>query len=246
MATMLACKIPSEEIKQHFLDTDMSSMFSDKYAHGNMRKRLKTASMYSSHFIEDSMEEILHKYTGVRNITLSQIYDKYGTTVIMSGTNVKRVLQPVYMSRFSFPDLPAARAVRASSSIPGMFAPVQVEDMLIVDGAMADAYLLKEIQNYLDLSECLCVAADFYKKSVIPKDTKDTIMNKIYHWWYVVWRVHPINDFTKEEKQHILPVTCFDCPSPVQLLINETDKQKIYDHGITSAKRYLSGDEYHI
>jgi predicted acylesterase/phospholipase RssA len=245
-AIMLACRIPVHDIKEHFFDTDIKGLFDKKYKHERMKDNLKSMSFVSSHYIEDSMEKLLYKHTGVKNITLGQIYEKYGTVVVIGGTNLEYISQPLYMTHYTHPTLTASRAARASSSIPFIFAPVKVDESSLVDGAVVDVCVLKELQNYLDISEILCVSLDYlnmieHQEQVIKKFTRD-----IQSFFTGIWRAHPVNKFTKAEKERTIYVACHECPSTFKFSLTDEDKQKIYQRGFESVDRYFSGYEYNL
>jgi predicted acylesterase/phospholipase RssA len=244
LAVLLACRVPLDRIDAYYQQLEVKDVLGVK--HDTYIKSLKTASLRSSHFMEDSVEHILYEHTGIRNITLEQIYEKYGTTVILSGTNVNYISQPLYMSRFSHPDLSAARAARASSSIPLLFAPVRIDEFLVMDGAAVDACVIKELQHYLDISEILCMSIDYLDMVITPETVIKKCVRDVSAWFFGIYRVHPANQFTRAEKQRTIYIACIDCPSTLNFYIDGEDKKKIFQSGSDSVDRYFSDYEYYL
>jgi len=77
--------------------------------------------------IGDKIEDMIKKYTGERAFDELEIPLSIVATDLYSG------------QRYVFDRGPVYRAVRASISIPGIFRPVEMEDKLLVDGAVVDA-----------------------------------------------------------------------------------------------------------
>jgi len=219
-----------------------SGAFDDKYKH-KTSDIISRIAMYSSHYIEDVMIDLLNKYTEIENITFAQVKEKYGTTLIIPGTSTRNSLQSIYMTYETHPDTPIARAIRASSSIPLMFEPVNIGSDKLMDGGVTDAYVVKEMQNYLSLDELLFLSIDYFKLASDRISTFKKILQQSYGGLFLLWRMKGKNKFTKEEKQRMIPITCHDCPLSINFFITESDRQKIYESGIKSTELYLSGHE---
>lgn len=83
------------------------------------------------------------------NITFREFYEKTKKKFIVTGTcvNTKKV---VYFSHETTPDIRVVDAVRASSSIPLVFVPKKIENMLYIDGGCIDNYPIKLFDTCLD------------------------------------------------------------------------------------------------
>lgn len=86
--------------------------------------------------------DIVGGLSGDPAITLAAAYKLHGRKLVVSVTNVsKRRLE--YISYKSHPDWPLVLAIRASMSIPGIFAPVEINGDLYVDGGLLDNYPMR-------------------------------------------------------------------------------------------------------
>ncbi|RFU69644.1 patatin-like phospholipase family protein [Bacillus sp. V59.32b] len=97
------------------------------------------------HF-ENWIEGIIEKKTGDRSSTFKDIHDRMESDhfkeIFFQGTNVSTHL----IETFSFeksPDMPVAKAVRISMSIPFFFEAVKWKDDLYVDGGILDNYPIR-------------------------------------------------------------------------------------------------------
>ena len=89
----------------------------------------------------DSFEEWygdrIEELTGDRGITLKQIHDRYGGRLVIAVTNIdtrKLVLADFRLK----PNWSLVRTVHASMAVPGIFAPVEIDGDLYVDGGELD------------------------------------------------------------------------------------------------------------
>lgn len=83
------------------------------------------------------------------NITFGEFYEKTKKKFIVTGTciNTKKV---VYFSYETAPHIRVVDAVRASTSIPIVFVPQKIENMLYTDGGCIDNYPIKLFDHCLD------------------------------------------------------------------------------------------------
>lgn len=76
---------------------------------------------------------------GNRNITLRQVFDKFGTSVVLTGTCVDTGTTK-YLCKESDPNLPLVRAVRISAGYPCVFPMVEYQEMQWWDGGIGDNF----------------------------------------------------------------------------------------------------------
>ncbi|KAJ1449042.1 acyl transferase/acyl hydrolase/lysophospholipase [Pelagophyceae sp. CCMP2097] len=97
-------------------------------------RRLATEfGLFRGQVLEDRVEALLLRGTGLANVTFAQLRSHTGRELRVTATSVTRQ-RTVYFDADSTPDLRVALAVRASSAVPFLFAPVAIGGELFVDG----------------------------------------------------------------------------------------------------------------
>lgn len=91
--------------------------------------------MFSGEKIQQMIDELIFRKTGVNHTTFRQLYEKTGKLLRITGTSLTGGTLS-WFDKDLTPDMPVALAVRASSTIPGLFQPVEWGDHLYVDGGL--------------------------------------------------------------------------------------------------------------
>ncbi|SHJ04734.1 patatin-like phospholipase family protein [Lutispora thermophila] len=83
-----------------------------------------------------------------------------------------------YSKRYVFDKGPLWKAIRASTSIPGIFCPVEIDDMVLVDGGVVERVPANIVK---DMGADIIIAVDVCKDQSIfkPKNIFDIIMQSI-------------------------------------------------------------------
>jgi NTE family protein len=98
--------------------------------------------------------DIIGGLTGDPNITLINTYKLYKKKVTIAVVNVtKGHLE--YIDYKSNPNWPLALLVRASMSIPGIFAPVEIDGDLYIDGGTLDNYPIRAFHYQTDAGDVI-------------------------------------------------------------------------------------------
>ncbi|GJQ11244.1 hypothetical protein GpartN1_g3035.t1 [Galdieria partita] len=87
------------------------------------------------------MGQLIAKKTGNAKLTFQQLKSKYHKDLIIVATAVDSFEKMLLCAR-NYPEMEIALAVRASSSIPGIYEPVEYGNHLLVDGGLLDNYPL--------------------------------------------------------------------------------------------------------
>lgn len=95
--------------------------------------------MYNGDYFLNWYRDLLKNLTGNKDITLKEIYDKYGKQIILTATNLNE-RKTYYFNKDNYPDLSLAQAVRMSMSIPLFFVPVYYQNSYWIDGGYLDNY----------------------------------------------------------------------------------------------------------
>lgn len=155
VATLLAVHAPLEYIEKLLRETDFNEFKDNSW---NMFKNIydltEKYGWYDGNEIENFMADVLENITGDRDITLREIYEIYGSHLIITKTDV---LYPrcklIAMDWKSHPDMKVAHAVRTSSSIPLFFEAVRGEGdeagHVFVDGGVLLNFPIELLKPFL-------------------------------------------------------------------------------------------------
>lgn len=147
--TLVACRLPYETIKEIALNLDYTS-FRDSswFIPIDVYKLIYNFGWNPGDALTKIYGDILEKYVDNRLITFGQIFEKYGTTLIITSTDVGSE-STVYYSPDTHPNMPVIEAGRESSSIPVFYCPVVKDGHMYVDGAVLNSYPIEILYNYL-------------------------------------------------------------------------------------------------
>lgn len=134
----------------------------------------------------------------------------------------------------TFENGPFIDAIRASTAIPGVFAPVYKDDTVYVDGGIVDNVpfrILKEKgADVIIVVNCL----NDYKLNEIPKNTMSLVANAFMTSLDVSWKIN--KEFYKDDYD----IYCFDNTEGVYTLsTNFKDIPKILEAGKKAAEKYI-------
>jgi NTE family protein len=105
----------------------------------NMSRVLFYYSWHRGDKLEKFIGDILEKYTGNRNSTFKEIYDKFGKELIVTATNINKA-RTIYFNYKDYPDFLVRKAVRASMAIPLYFKPIIFDGDYLADGGLLNNY----------------------------------------------------------------------------------------------------------
>lgn len=119
------------------------------YAPNEEMIKLIKSLLPKNNLIDYSILSLLFNWGLIKGNKIEKIFSKmaapnFGATTIplhVVTTNLNRQAGRVF-STHSDPNMSVARAVRASMSIPGVFAPVRIDGEMYVDGGVAGNYML--------------------------------------------------------------------------------------------------------
>jgi len=100
------------------------------------------------HKIMKLLHLLFDKKTGIPNITFAQHYSKYKKKIVINGSCMSNY-KCYYFSKDNYPDMPIIQAVRISISLPFLFEPCRLDDLLFIDGGIYDNFpFYKATQEY--------------------------------------------------------------------------------------------------
>ena len=140
IATALAVGYTSSELEELLLDKNFNDFRDNSnYFALNIYNFITNYGWYRGDKLRNWVEENLFKKTGIKNITLGQILEKYGKELIIvtSDLNTRRA---VYFNPHDNPNLAVKDAIRMSASIPFFFDSFYYEGHYYMDGGILDSY----------------------------------------------------------------------------------------------------------
>jgi len=160
ISASLACKIPLDIIKEELLKVDFNSFKDDSFGYILDIVRLCSEfGWYKGDALETWFGDMLQKHVGSSEITLKEVFEKYGTFLIITTVDVNKG-KCVYMSWKTHPDLKLKKAVRRSSGIPVFFKADHEKDIkgiihYFIDGGTLDNYPINSLNDELDPSQVI-------------------------------------------------------------------------------------------
>lgn len=159
-AGALACDFTIEEMIA-LSDVNFEDFKDDSFSlFGNAYRLLKEYGLYGSETFYKWYGKQLERKTGDKDITLIEVYNRYGKEIILTGTCLDK-RKTVYFHHSTHPNMPLRLAVRISMTIPFYYKAIRLNSDLYVDGGMLDNYPMgvfdKESNNYIvsDISKTI-------------------------------------------------------------------------------------------
>ncbi|MFJ8529179.1 patatin-like phospholipase family protein [Bacillus sp. NPDC094106] len=143
-ALLLGLSIPFEEIEKIHKEMNFKAFKDDDFLfiRDNIRLFFDGFGIYKGDFFTEWIGKIIEQWTGSKDTTFQQLYEKTGKDVFFQGTNVS-THQLRTFSRETTPDGPLVVAVRISMSIPFFFKSVEWDEDYYVDGGVLDNYPIR-------------------------------------------------------------------------------------------------------
>lgn len=144
---MLACNASSEFMEDVVKSTDFVK-FMDGWGWtiGLSYRLYWKMGMYNGDYFKSWYGDLLKKLTGDSDITLKEIFDRYGNEIIVTTTDLNN-RKTCFLNYRTHPDLCLKDAVRMSMSLPVFYVPVLYNGIYYIDGGYLDNFPI----DYLDM-----------------------------------------------------------------------------------------------
>lgn len=140
LATLLALGYSSEEIETIINNVDFDSFIDDKKgALYDSYQLINNLGICRGKTIIEFMEKIINDKTGNPNYTFGDLWNDKQKELVITSTNLTHN-KSVFFSYKNYPNVPIKTAVRASTSIPYLYVPVELDGMMLADGGIKDNY----------------------------------------------------------------------------------------------------------
>jgi len=149
-AGLMACRATSKQVEAALNSLDLSEMLDTSYFPPSNAYRLWYKGGWAK---GNRLEEwygnlIANLCDGQRDITLQQVYEKFGTVIVITCTWLQ-LHDAEYFWHKSHPDMSLVRAVRISSGFPAVYPMIVHDDFNWWDGGLADNYPMHVFDNQI-------------------------------------------------------------------------------------------------
>lgn len=173
VATLLAVRADYKELENVILDLDLSKFRDRTWIFGDIIRFFKQYGFYKGDKLLAFVKEMLNNITGDPDITFKGIYDRYGSKLVITGTNISKGCVS-YFNLENTPNMPVALANRISCSVPYFFQAVVYEGDFYVDGGVLNNYPIGVFDKSFDKTS----AKTFDKTSYKTNKTNNKTNNK--------------------------------------------------------------------
>lgn len=144
IAAALASFNTSPSKLKHYLTVDFNEFLDDDYGIIRDCTRLwYEMGYYKGEYLHKYLKKIFDSVTGISDITFLQAYNKYGTTLTLTGTKVYKTHCKIeYFSYETTPEMDIATACRISCTYPLMFKSLKG----YTDGGVLDNYPIETLK----------------------------------------------------------------------------------------------------
>ena len=147
-ATLLASGHTPQEIEQVMYDTKWKRLKDGGFCFlQNIVRLFRGFGYHKGQFIEELINKLLYKRTGIHNITFEQLHNITNNHLKMVGTNLTTG-KIEYMDHVLTPHMPVAKAVQISACIPFVFEPVKYNGAMYVDGGLVKNFDIDMFSEY--------------------------------------------------------------------------------------------------
>ncbi len=153
-----ACRISCTEMANTIENTDYSKFKDSEWGiAGEGVRVIECLGIYQGKYFYNWYGDLLKKCIGDEAITLQGVYERFGTEIIITTTDLTKK-KLVYLDRFDYPTMELRDAVRRSMSIPIFYVPVRETDEnglvhLYVDGGCTNNFPLDYCDRFYSTQE---------------------------------------------------------------------------------------------
>lgn len=139
VALFLAVRVEYQFLYDTIMNLDFTQFKDGNWFIADLVSLLRKYGFYKGDNLLLFLQKTIMTITGLNNPTFSDIYKKYGTSLIVTGTNLTKC-RLEYFTKETHPDMPVCLACRISSTIPYFFRPIIFNGDIFVDGGTLNNY----------------------------------------------------------------------------------------------------------
>ena len=238
-ASLIAVGYESKETYDILSETGFE-MFID--INVGFKKKELAALSKGNIFLEWMREKIEKKYYG------DQYIKGQMAPVTFNDIDKKLIIYSVDLTNLKFkefsktktPDVEIATAVRASVSMPGLFTPLEYDDIMLVDGDLLKSTPLWRVSNTIkNLDERIIEFR--LEDNEHPKKVENSIeyINRVYNAICGFATDYIVDLYNEKDKFDYIKINTKDV-SVVDFLIPKEKKKELYDIGYSVTDKYFS------
>jgi predicted acylesterase/phospholipase RssA len=146
-ATIAVLQIPPEELETMVQNLDTDQLMDNSwFPLDDVVKFFTRLGIYRGKYLEKWCERIISRYS-IANCTFSELYRRTGRHLKICVCN-ETLAEPEYWDHLTQPDMPIARAIRTSASLPFIYDPVDHAGSRYVDGGLCDIFPLDTFSGH--------------------------------------------------------------------------------------------------
>ena len=228
IATVLACRCPSNQFEELIKDLDYSKITSGTNIIFELKDLYQHKGLHSTDNLRKMYSEVVKKITGNENITFIEVYTKYGTHLAMTATLLSNK-STVYFDHLTSPNMSVVDACIHSATVPFLF-----ESTQYVDGGLLDNYPIKYLTKLIPIESI--IGLNFFK------DQQDQEINNdqsFYNFSCEIFSMLFQQAFklhlTKSEKNQTIWINTFDIGS-FNFNLSQQQKTSLFEYGMNAVK----------
>lgn len=200
--------------------------------------------LIQAHHMRESLEGIIEKYSGSRNITFQQLYKKYKKNMTCVVTNIN-TMKVNYLNYKYCPNFIVSEAIMASCSLPVIFSPCIFLKVYLSKTSTNSKHLKKNI-FYLSKTSTFFIGT-FKNQIIITKDRNQ--LQKVY--FIIYYLKHWILVSVSRNQQDTLNQKKFNSKSSIlnigdQLYFNQTYYLSVLDEKVYADGGILDNYPIHL
>lgn len=251
IATLLAVGCDSYSIQSLYDEADLSKYVLKYKSILTYMKIISRNGIYDiSEFRDSTIHKLLSEACNNGDITFSEIYERYGKVLVISGSCIN-MRETHYYHYISNPDMKVKQAIAISCCVPFLFTPVSWKSDTLVDGGLIENYPLYIFNdNNIPNSKIEPVVDNGLKlnNDTIGIKFSDTYSDNKSDTFIKFIKCLVLTMLTNNEKKYIRPdyfektisIDTGDIESVSNLNLNLDDKNKLLDAGYKAASLYNS------
>ena len=237
----LACGASIDYLEKVFKMVDFNNFRDENNILFKISGFFKRFGYYRGDKLMKWYRSIIQELTSNGDITLGEIYQKYGKEIVIVATNVDK-RKSEYFTTKTHPEMSLVQAVRISASYPFFFETVKYNNDIYIDGGLLNNYPISIFDNESEFSETLglklTTSSDLeHINNPIdrpPKSTSDYIFTIVQMLLSLALRTH-ID--TVDLKRTVMINT--KTISSMNFNITEQDKEFLIQQGRLDTERFL-------
>jgi predicted acylesterase/phospholipase RssA len=139
---LVVLQMPNVSIQKLLMSIPISSFF--QFSANGILTMPDTGGIDSGSGLRRLIRSVLRRITGHTSLTLGELYQRYPTKFTVNALDI-RSGKHILLGTHETPDIKVEDALCATSAIPGLYVPVTVNNMVLVDGGVWDSLLIQHV-----------------------------------------------------------------------------------------------------